>query len=479
MDLLQLVLIVMYLPRMAQIGRKTWKISSKKKTTNTRRRKWITVSEVISALIIPLPYLLASIARGACTLRQFTQPPIVDQPGKSAAGTSPDHNLKLSGADDGLVTACALTSIALLLVGLKGKTSNVPTNLNRRKSSVGSRAIPGSQSSPTTLQRAQRMLGRIVSVALPFYATLALGGDRVALVMLVALAADIIRVEAEITELKTIKGWRRLVMHRRWTLASIAVQFLYDLAESSDYTAAWKICIGYLALAISVLLIPPPFPSPKFRSSPASPSISASTTSISRVLATQWEAGRMAKPVMELPLLISPLVSSPQDINLTLAAGAIAGAFSFILFLLSGSNYVVLSLVDFGFAFLSAGSTALSFIMVQPYSVRQNSGLGILIGSVSSLVLMTFLRDDKWTTISFQAFFVALSFLATTIDTHLLVSISARSEQHHYHHTPSPMTSLEKPSRFSNLLIQKFQHWSLLHSILVEKDSRRIFYFMR
>ena len=37
----------------------------------------------------------------------------------------------------------------------------------------------------------------------------------------------------------------------------------------------------------------------------------------------------------------------------------------------------------------------------------------------------------------------------------------------------------EKRSRFTRLLLPYTEGWPLLHSILVEKDSRRIFYFMR
>lgn len=477
MDLHQQIRIVMCHPMTAQLGRIARQSHSKKEIAKTWRRKWITIPEAISVIIIPLPYLLASLARGAFNTLQSFQPSIVDHLAKATAKSSRGHNIKFAATDNGLMSACALTSAALLLVGLKGKLSGAPPNSNRRKSSLGSRASTASQSGSTTTLRTRRILGRIVSVALPFYATVNLGGDRVASIMLVALVADIIRVEDEITELKTIKGWTRLLMHRRWTLASILLQMFYDLAGVSNYSAAWKFCMGYLALAASILFLPPPFPVLKSRNSTTSSSISTSSSSISRVLETQWDAQTMAKAVPDLPSMISPLVSTSQDINLTLAAGAIMGAFTCIMFFLSRTNGVALSLADLGFGFLSAGATALSFVTVQPHSVRQNSGLGILMGSILSLVLMTFVRGDKWTSISFQAMFVGFSFMATMLDTHLLVSTSTRSERHH--HTTLPITPREEPSRFSNLLIRKFQHWSLLHSILVEKDSRRIFYFMR
>ena len=479
MDLLQQVLIAMCHPVTAQLGRIARKIYGRKEIVNARRRKWITVSEVISAMIIPLPYLLSSLACGASNKSQSSQPSIVDQLGKSMAESGRNHNVRFLAVDNGLMSACALTSVALLLVGLKGKIGGIPTNSNLRKSSLGSRASAASQSSSTATLRARRIIGRVVSVALPFYATINLDGDRVALIILVALVADIIRVEDEITELKTTKGWMRLFTNRRWTLATILLQILYDFAGSPTYSAAWKFCLGYLALAVSILFIPPPFPLPKSRSSTTSSSISASSSSFSRVLATQWDARTIAKAVPDLPFITSPLIFTSQDVNLTLAAGAVAGAFSCIMFLLSRTSHVALSLAEIGLGLLSAGATALSFIVVRPHSVRQNSGLGILIGSIVSLVFMTFVRGDKWITISFQAVFVGLSFMATTLDTHSRVSTSAHSEHHHHRSTTLPTTPRVEPSKFSNFLIEKFQRWSLLHSILVEKDSRRIFYFMR
>lgn len=439
-------------------------------------RKWITITEAISSMIVPLPYVLASLSCGTYSIHRFVlQEATVPPMGQSTTGVNPNPNARFLPGDGGLIYASILTSATLLLVGCKGKISSATKTLDRRKSSLGTRGRASSLPSQTTKARAQQIIGRIFSVALPFYATFKLGGDRVALVMLVALAADIIRVEDEITELKTIKGWRRLLMHRRWTLASIFLQVFWDLAGSSTYSAAWDFCIGYLALTLSILFIPPPFPLHKPKSSATSSSVS---TSASRVLATQWDARTIARPVPDLPTKTSPLVSTAQDVNLTLAAGVLVGAFGCILFLASTKSAGSLSLMAIALGFLSICATALTFLVVQPRSIRQNRGLGLLLGSSLSLVIMAILRGDPWTLITFQALFIGTSFTATTLDTHLLSSTSARSE--HQHHSVTLNTSRHgQSSRFSELLIRSFQHWPLLHSILVEKDSRRIFYFMR
>ena len=430
-------------------------------------------------MIVPLPYILASLSCGAYRIHQLVlQDSKVPQMGQSTSRINLHLNTKFLPGDGGLMLTSIFTSATLLMVGSRGRIGGAQKTLDRRKSSPGTRGRVASLPSQTTKARAQQIVGRIFSVALPFYATFKLGGDRVALIMLLALAADIIRAEDEVTELKTIKGWRRLLMHRRWTLASIFLQVLYDIAGSSNYSAAWDFCMGYVALAISILFIPPPFPSHKTQPSTTSSSVSTSASSISRLLATQRDAKTMARPVPELSFKTSPLVSTAKDVNLTLAAGAIVGAFSFILFLSSTKSAGSLSLINITFGFLSICATALTFLVVQPRSMRQNRGLGLLLGSSLSLVFMAVLRGGPWTLITFQALFIGISFAATTLDTHMLSAPSVRSE--HHHHSLSLNTSHRgQSSRFSELLIQTFQQWPLLHSILVEKDSRRIFYFMR
>lgn len=55
------------------------------------------------------------------------------------------------------------------------------------------------------------------------------------------------------------------------------------------------------------------------------------------------------------------------------------------------------------------------------------------------------------------------------------------SHGHHDHHHDSSHSSthVEKRSRFTSLMLWATKNWPLLQTILMEKDSRRIFYFMR
>ena len=431
--------------------------------TNVYCRKWITTSEVLSCVLVPLPYILASLACGTYKIHQFFLQPSIPSPVRH-------RDMRFTAADGGLMSVCAFTSVILLLVGFKGKIFGAPKIFRRRRPTLGNRGTAASQSGEGIIKRSRRIIARALSVALPFYATIKLSGDRVALVMLVSLAADIVRLEDEITELRTIKGWKRLLTHRRWTLASISLQIVYDLARSSGYSIR-ETCLGYLLLIISILFIPPPFPLQKSWSS----STSRSASPVSKLLSTQWESRTAAKPVPEPPSMISPLVSTTRDVDLTLVAGVIVGVLSCITFFLSGRYSHPLSLIDLGFGCLSACTAAVSFLFIKPHSIRQNRGFGLLIGALSSIGLLAFLQGDQWTSIIFRGFFACLSFAATTLDMNLLTSTSLSSEHHHGSHLH---TTHRGNSRLSGILIRAFQNWPLIHSILVEKDSRRIFYFM-
>ena len=51
--------------------------------------------------------------------------------------------------------------------------------------------------------------------------------------------------------------------------------------------------------------------------------------------------------------------------------------------------------------------------------------------------------------------------------------------RHHHEHSPIDVVSVQPRSRFTNLILPWVLRWPLLHTIMADKDSRRIFYFMR
>lgn len=437
-------------------------------------RKWITKTEVISSVLVPLPYMLASLAFGVHGLHeQFAQNLAEGSLGKRLLEAISSHSAKISKSDHGFLSALILASSTLLLVGFRGKISGPPTKLDRRKSSTG-------KIDKGMAAGVRRIIERSVGVGLPFYATMKLGSDRVALVILVALAADMTNVEDEKTDLISSKGWKRLLIHRRWTLISISLQMFGDFMGLSAFCSAWDLLVGYTALLVSIFFISPPFPSLKVKASPTSTFTTASPASTPKLLATQWEASPSPKTGPDSYRATSPLVCTTEDINLTLAAGTALGVLTCVIFLISRPGAGAMSFVNLGLGFLSVCAAALSYQLVQPHAMRKNSGIGLLLGSVTSWGLMTIFRTETWRYIAYQGVCIGVTFGAAKLDT--IQSLSISHTQHHTHHrshhTDCNDTNHPMPSRISRFLLDSSQKWPLLHSILVEKDSRRIFYFM-
>jgi zinc transporter 5/7 len=63
------------------------------------------------------------------------------------------------------------------------------------------------------------------------------------------------------------------------------------------------------------------------------------------------------------------------------------------------------------------------------------------------------------------------------------VNVLPHDHDHHDHHehshAPTHAKSVEPRSRFTSFILPFVQRWPLLHTIMSDKDSRRIFYFMR
>lgn len=418
--------------------------------------------------------MLASLAFRVHGLHaQFPQNLAVGSLGKQLLETISDQSAKVSKSDNGSLSAIILASATLLLVGIGGKISGPPTKVDRRKSST-------SKTDKGMGAGLRRIIERSVGVGLPFFATMKLGSDRVALVMLVALAADMTNVEDEKTDLISSKGWKRLLTHRRWTLASILLQILGDFMGLSACCSRWDLLVGYLALLVSIFLISPPFPSLKVKASPTSSLSTASPASTPKLLATQWEISPWLKTVPESYRATSPLVCTTEDINLTLAAGTALSVFTGVIFLISRPGAGAMGFVDLGLGFLSVCAAAFSYQLVQPHAIRKNRGIGLLLGSVIYWGLMTMFRTETWGYMVYQGICIGVTFGATKLDTFRSLSTSHTQHQAHHrpHHTDCNDPHHHTPSRVSRFMLDSSQKWPLLHSILAEKDSRRIFYFM-
>ena len=434
--------------------------------SNVHSIKSITLTEAISSILVPLPYVLTSLTLGALLAAQSAE--------SNKKGLFRHASLHLQARQEWPIV-CTITSITLVAVGLKGKMWQPPATLDRRKKSLA--GIDDVEKANWT-SIARRISGRILSVGLPFYATSQLGAARVGLVMLVGLASNITAIDNESTDLTKAQGWKRLLSHRRWTLASIVLQILCDLSGLTIDSRALDIWLGYLALGLSVLILPPPFPSSRPKFSVATSSGAVSESKPSAVFSTPWKTPVQVESRSPKMHMVSPMTSSQQDVDITLWGGLALLMFSLAVNLLYNHGQA-LSMGQLFWNSISGLATAVVLTAAEPKSLRSNKGLGLVLGSLTSSLALTQMGGGTWGSFAYQSILVGIAFAALKFDIYRASSLSSHSNHHHHHHAPETQVhEYGQMSRFSAKLVQSIPQWPLLHSILVEKDSRRIFYFM-
>ena len=434
--------------------------------SNVHSIKSITITEVISSILVPLPYVLTSLTLEALLAAQSAE--------SNKKGLYRHASSHLQARQEWPIV-CTLTSVTLVAVGLRGKIWQPPVTLDRRKKSLA--GIDDVEKTKWS-DIARRISSRILTVGLPFYATAQLGAARVGLVMLVGLASNITAIDNEATDLTKAQGWKRLLSHRRWTLASIMLQILCDLSGLTIDSRAFDIWLGYLALGLSVLFLPPPFPSSRHKFSVSTSSGPVPESKTSAVLSTPWETPLQLEPRSPRMHLVSPMISSQQDVDLTLWSGLALLIFSLTVNLLYNHSQA-LSTMQLFWNSTSGLAAAVVLMVAEPKSLRSNKGLGLVLGSLTSSLALTQMDGGTWGSFAYQSILVGLAFAALKYDIYRASSLSSHSSHHHHHHPPKTQVHEHgQMSRFSATLIQRIPQWPLLHSILVEKDSRRIFYFM-
>ena len=423
--------------------------------------KWETISELSYSILISLPYVLASLAFTSLASRPG---PLDDLPLSSF--TLPEVPV--------LVEISTLTSLTLVFVGLRGKIGTIlATPVDKRKKSLtGVEEVHKTQ----WIDLARRIAARFLTVGLPFYATSKLGAARVTLVMLTALVTNTMTIEEEHNQ---TSGWNNLLMKSRWTLMSVLLQLVSDLIGFTNSTAGFEILLGYITLGIAVFFLPPCFLSSKPGVSVVTSTGPASESKTSAVLATPWETPPQLEEKSSKVPTISPMICSLEDIRLTFYSGVV-GLLSTIAFIVFGPSASAGSDGQLAWSLLSPIATALALTTVNPRALRGTKKIGLVLGSLFSSFVLNILYNETWSSFVYQSIFIGFSFAATKLDTHATSSFSLRTDHHHHHHQPTRLKIPEhaQMSRFSEFVIQNVPHWPLLHSILAEKDSRRIFYFM-
>lgn len=422
---------------------------------------WFSLPEALTSLLIPLPYMLASAAYHPGGLLEDGLPPLsaYERLQKSVLEESSagGQNL-LVRRGCGFVEACTLTSGTLLLVGLMAKLRASGRMLDRRKDKDG---IPA-MNALFTPASVQQMLNRALGVGLPFYASTQIGGMRTGIVLLVAMTAGLSSADA--SQRQSWHEWQHTLKSRK---ASIAVLFLAALLDFTGITfkAAFSdVLLGYLALACSVLFISPPLPSlgMPISSGQHSNSVTPTTPLTGR---SPWNRAAT-----------SSLVSSANDVNLTIATGLAMSVCTVLASVLLATTPPTTTLA-ITFTALSLASSVAAILFTQPSALRSQHKTGLGISCFTFAVFAFLFSPSLWPGTIFNGGLAALSYFGVLYDTSL-----ATVHQHHDDHSHDHAHNTHKHSEgtysgVTRYLIENCEPGSLMYGILSEKDSRRIAYF--
>lgn len=395
---------------------------------------WFSLPEALTGLVLPLPYLFASAAYSSAAASDNSSFPPLSAYAQLKQATDADGQAELHHASS-LLQAATLTSGTLLMIGILARIRSEERVLDRRKNSHPSpRYFLGPSLS---VQSLKSMAASALSVGLPYYAAIQLGGVRVGLMVLTAIASALICSHAPAPP-----------MLRPATLGVMLLCLLADMFGLTIHADAYHLLTGYLAMAVSLTVLPPPLP------------LSNASSSF--------------------------LAGSPSAIATTLYAGALLS-----LLTIGASIFLSLSppvtLSSIAFSTLSMAATAGLALFASPSILRSKQKSGLAAGALLTAASSFLFSPSIWPGTICNGALSALSCVAVLYDTsspshaHHDHSTDAHSHsghahcQHHHDHHPSQPSS--NVSFVTTFLLSCVEPGSLVHSILCEKDSRRIAYF--
>ncbi|KAJ5917744.1 hypothetical protein N7454_010119 [Penicillium verhagenii] len=364
-------------------------------------------SEIFAGSLIALPWIALSWYPHKCA-------DACHAPSATGNATPPFGGIGHAGQ-----TAGVLTAFTLLAFG---------SGQILRKRQAGSSIAPIKFPTPNT-KTAQAAFIQVCSIGLPIYASLKVGGFLVAFALLLSTASGVPNlVQADLRGASSEKYSRKGLTIA--LLVSVVILSFFGLNQpwdSSPFT-------GYLALATSVFVLSPPFPSLRHQGPIPEPGLVAESISKAK------SAGNRSAVV---------LVTTDAPLAL------VSGVFLLVLGLIV-SRGLPFSLSDLLYILTPAAiCTGAAALLCSPH-----------------------IRDEILPVYGARCILVVVSFFAARIDDSRL-RVDAHSHNHnHIHQTHSHSNTPESTTRVTKWVIRHSEPYPLLYSIVKEKDSRSIFYFM-
>lgn len=348
-----------------------------------------------------------------------------------------------------LLHALTLSSATLLLVGMAAKVSSTLQPLDRRKED---KITPKAANAPKSIA------SNALSMLLPFYASLQIGGAKTSLILLIAVAAGIGALDQKPGNHTLWDDARRTLRTRKMTCGAL---FLAMVADAMTSESTSSLLIGYTALLASIFWVPPPLPTTAW-SLMTNPQNQDSFTSQRPLRAS-------------LPKPSSPLINTSENQLLTLAAGLVLLVIAVVYSFIAPSGTFSLSQHTIGFSALSiASATALVYFSL-PASLRSQKQVGLRLSAIL-VFASSFLEYGGRLNISLP-FVSAILIAAVAFDTRSPVPHFHDHAHAHDHGHKHDHRLHGNHSRISAFLIARSTPGSIIHSILIERDSRRIAYF--
>ncbi|PKX94908.1 metal cation transporter MSC2 [Aspergillus novofumigatus IBT 16806] len=385
--------------------------------------------ELFSGLLTALPWIALSWYYNQYANWNSDIPNKDNTDPKTSGGGSPDQ---------AVLRTCSLTAVTMVMTGV-GQL--------QWSSRAGNKSVAKVPNLKADI--AGVALARICSIALPIYAALEVSGFLVALGLLLAAASGL---PTLVKGRAAGSNAREKLVHKKFTVALILIILVlsfFGLIGSQES----KSMSGYLSLILSVFVIPPQFADVGQSSSRgAGFGVSASSKSDTSV---NLNSGPLS-------------VVSPDDGMLTLILGLVVGIVGFVLF-----GIPSLSALDALYLLATAGSYATSLLFSNPPNLRSPHKWGFATGiAAAGLLSPPPVAADNWVVYASRCTLAAVSFFAARFDDRRL-RLERHSHHHHNHgHSATPA------SRVTKVLLRYSEPYPLLYSILKERDSRRIFYFM-
>jgi zinc transporter 5/7 len=216
--------------------------------------------------------------------------------------------------------------------------------------------------------------------------------------------------------------------------------------------------MGYAALLASVFVLPPPFPMLRRQGPIPEPGLVAES------MAQQSKASDAGQ---------SPVIIT-TDAPLALISGASLAGLTLIAY--RGSPFSTAELI---YILPAAVSFAISLMIWFPSGLRSADKVGLAVSTAAvALLCSPHIKDDFLFIYAARVILAGISFFAARMDdSQLRLEAHSHTHAHNHHHGHSSHVSTET-TRVTKWLLHRSEDYPLLHSILKEKDSRSIFYFM-